>query len=224
MALGEWQRGGVDVDCGPGLIAGNPVAEDIAEAASKCAAHITIHTLADGDDWKYYVAEDGLDAAREELIETGSIGKRDKYPIVVAAAPGDSGGRNLVQAHKGLRHAAAYCEPGGIIIYDAPIPGGFGSPEMASWMDVTEPEDLVDRAHDEYDLNAQTAISFRQLTREYQVLWTGTEQEKMLEPFGVRVLPHWRDAIDEAKTIASENGSKGKVAVIPEPTRIIPKG
>ena len=62
----------------------------------------------------------------------------------------------------------------------AATPQGPGSESFAGWLEIGDLAELEQRARDEYDLNAQTAISFRTLARRYDGI-------EAVDPVGAQV-------------------------------------
>jgi nickel-dependent lactate racemase len=221
-ALAPLPPGGLSPGCAPGAIEGNPVAADIAAAASKCPAHVGVHLLRSQSGWRAFVGSKGLEQARAVLLQRGSRGRAADYDVVVASAGGAPHDVDLVQAHKALVHASGYCRDGGAIILAAATPRGPGSDSFAEWLEISDLQQLEVRAREHYELNAQTAISFRRRVQRFDVTWLGSETPEWIRRTGAHVAASPAEAWEVAKRGARSSGKLARGAVLPQATAVIP--
>jgi len=216
-SLGPLPPGGLHPGCGPGVIEGNPVAQDIAEAAALDAAEACVQVVKHHGAWRYFGGTKGLTEAREAVRTRGAVGDPVAYDLVVASLGGAPRDIDVVQSHKALAHAARYARPGAALVLFAATPGGPGSPSFARWLGVPSPDELERRAREQYDLNAQTAVSLKGLCRRHTVLWVGSKTPEWVRMAGAIGLEPGADVE------AALAGVSGRGAVLPAATEVVPR-
>jgi len=215
-SLGPWPPGGLHPGCGSGVIAGNPVAEDIAHATALDPAQATIHVVKLNGASRYFEGKSGEGEARAAVLARGQVGEARAYDVVVASLGGAPRDIDVVQSHKGLAHAARYARPGAVLVLFAATPAGPGSPSFANWLGVSDPAELERLARERYDLNAQTAVSLKSLCARHTVIWVGSRTPEWVRMAGA-ITHEPGPALDEALV-----GLSGRGAVLPFATEVIP--
>jgi len=217
LSLGPLPPGGLHPACGPGVIEGNPVAEDIAEAAALDPPQAAIHVVPEARGWTYEAGDDGQARAREVVRARGAVGEAGAYDVVVASAGGSPRDGDVVQAQKALAHAARYARPGGTVILLAETASGLGSATLDRWLSIEDGDELERQARSAYDLNAQTAVSFRSLARRHRVFWVGSKSPRWIRLGGA-------EAIDAGPGIERAlDGARGRGALLPIATAVVPR-
>jgi nickel-dependent lactate racemase len=221
LALAALPEGGLAAGCEPGRIVGNPVAEDLREAAGLAPPEVSIHWIRSGETDHYFLGNEGLAQGQQAIRRSAMAGQERAYDWVIASAEGHPYDIDLIQSHKALRHAARFVRPGGLVLLLAEGSNGAGSRSIETWLRIPELENLECRARDEYDLNAQTAISLRSLCRDYQVVWLSDPLRSLLESSGANAVSS-REEIGEAcrARVPVTDGMRG--AVLPRASAVIP--
>ena len=222
-ALGPRPPGGLDAGCRPGRIAGNPVAEEIAEAAALAPPEVALHFTSAGGDRRVHEGADGLAAARSAVLEAGAVGEAGAADCVVASAGGSPLDVDLVQAHKALYHAAAYCRERGTIVFWARVDEGAGSGAMRRWLSVPALDELEERARADYDLNAQTAISLRRLAERHRIVWRGGRCPDWITRTGAVLAASDEAAWRSAEAACRATGSWARGVVLPRASAVVPR-
>lgn len=216
-SLGPLPPGGLHAGCGSGVIAGNPVAEDIALATALDPAQATIHVVKRNGAWRYFDGEIGQDEARAAVLARGQVGEARAYDVVIASLGGAPRDIDVVQSHKGLAHAARYARPGAVLVLFAATPAGPGSPSFANWLGVSDAAELERLARERYDLNAQTAVSLKSICARHTVIWVGSRTPEWVRMAGA-ITHDPGPALDEALA-----GVSGRGAVLPFATELVPR-
>jgi nickel-dependent lactate racemase len=216
-SLGPLPPGGLHPGCGPGLVHGNPVAEDIARATALDPPQAALHVVKQNGSWRYFGGAESQDAARRAVLTRGQVGEPHAYDIVVASLGGAPRDVDVVQSHKALAHAARYARPGAALVLFAATPAGPGSPSFANWLGVSAHDELERRARAQYDLNAQTAISLRTHCKRHTVLWVGSRTPEWVRMAGA--IAH-EPGPDLDRALA---GVSGRGAILPVATEVVPR-
>lgn len=150
-------------ECRSGLLAGNPVNEDMTEAAGLIDNVFMINTVLDG--WGHVAGfvsgrmrESHAAAVRlaRDLLEV-KVGER--CDLAIASAGGHPLDLNFIQAHKSIDHAAESVRDGGVIVALAECPNGIGSSDLMEWLVLGGAEAVSGRLLRHYGIHGHTALS-----------------------------------------------------------------
>ncbi|HEX9849369.1 nickel-dependent lactate racemase, partial [Candidatus Deferrimicrobium sp.] len=153
----------------PGVLAGNPVHEDIIEAVSLASPTFLVNTLLTPGKRIFDLVAGHWQKAHEEGCALYAnhfrvrIAKR--HPLVIASAGGFPKDINLIQSHKAMDNAFLATEPGGVLILLAECPDGFGSSTFFPWFRYKDPDVLERELRANYQIYGQTAHAVLTKTR-----------------------------------------------------------
>lgn len=124
--------------CGPGRLAGNPVAEDILEASERFPGAVFVANLVPAPrGGPMAVAAGRVREAHRfgcELYAARFSRRVERaYDAVVVSAGGHPRDVNLIQAHKAAAHASGALKEGGTLVLVAECPEGTGHPDLQFW-------------------------------------------------------------------------------------------
>lgn len=208
-----------------GRIAGNPVREDMEEAAALLGPTFLLNVVLDGEKRIVAaVAGDLTQAHRQgcrKVDELYRVPIPQRADIVLASAGGWPKDINLYQAHKALENAALAVRDGGIIILVAECGEGFGHSTFGEWVTCGDgPDELLRRIHECFVLGghkaAAIAKTLRRGVRVFLVSTIGPDlvRQMSLEPFA---------SAQEALTAAqNEMGHAALLAVMPHAGSTLP--
>ena len=158
--------------CEPGVLEGNPVAEEIARAAdlrSPDCALCLIEDCAGGITWggagPWRVA---FAAAVEKMRSWYEIPPGPPCELMVACGGGAPTDETLIQAHKGLDAACRFLAPGGEILYLAALDGGAGSEEMQEFLDDPRPQSILRRLSERWVQYGHTTFRLVEKTTNFR--------------------------------------------------------
>jgi nickel-dependent lactate racemase len=170
----RWRDGRLDRDpgCEPGVLVGNPVAEEIAAVADLRPPDCAL-CLVPGSDRRPAFAAAGpwrpAFAAAVERARGWYEVDAAQSPLGVASAGGSPSDATLIQAHKGLDAACRFLEPGGELLLVAELAGGSGSPAMQPFLDDPRPEAVLERLSGEWVQYGHTTLRLVTLTARHRV-------------------------------------------------------
>jgi nickel-dependent lactate racemase len=145
---------------GPGILDGNPVAEEMLESARLCEPDAIVNTVLSpaGDLVGVFCGE--LDAAHRAacsmLEKVARINVEEAADIVIASA---AGAPNWIQSHKALYNAHRAVKKDGRIILMAPCPEGIGDERFRYWVKKADITEIYDELRSSPEVNGQTALS-----------------------------------------------------------------
>jgi nickel-dependent lactate racemase len=145
----------------PGVLAGNPVHEDLLEAASLFPPCFLLNTLLTPGKVLFDAVAGHWVKAHEEgcarYARFYRVPVPARSPLVIASAGGYPKDINLIQSHKALDNAFRAVEPGGVLVLLAECRDGFGSPHFFPWFRFGEAESLERELRANYQIYGQTA-------------------------------------------------------------------
>jgi len=143
-----------------GALDGNPVAEDMLEAARFVPVDSIINTVLDREGRIAGVFAGELDRAHRTAAEFArgmfSVTIAEQADLVIASS-GDA--RNFVQAHKALHNAWQAMKPGGRIVFLAHCDEGLGGEQFVKWLRLGTREAVFAGLRRQSEINGQTALS-----------------------------------------------------------------
>ncbi|MBU2439604.1 nickel-dependent lactate racemase [bacterium] len=165
----------VSSDSRAGNLKGNPVHQEMQEAAEKVGVDFNINVVTDENhqiveivagelltSWQY-----GVEVCKQ--IYFCPIKK--KADIVIASAGGYPKDINVYQAQKALENACHAVKPGGTIILLAECTEGYGEPTFEKWIEeANTPDDIIKRLNKKFVLGGHKAYSIAKLTKEVEVI------------------------------------------------------
>ncbi len=143
-----------------GALDGNPVAEDLLEAAQLHPPDFILNTVLTAGGAIGGLFAGALDAAHRAAcalaMRTYFIPIQEPADLVIAAI---TEAANFIQSHKALVNAWAALKPGGLIVLHAPAPEGLGGTGYRRHLEMGSPAAIIEALRRQADINGQTALS-----------------------------------------------------------------
>jgi len=191
-------------NCYDGSLDGNPVYEDIIEAARFFPPTLLFNTILD---------EDGLiaDAVCGDLIKAHREGARkvdamyqvpirQKADLVVVSCGGYPKDINFIQAHKSIQHAFYAVKEGGVIICLAECCEGIGSKTFLEWFEFESEDNLKRNLLLHYSMNGHTALSLKNKLRKARIILVSTLDKGVVEKMGMIAVDSVQAALEIARS------------------------
>jgi nickel-dependent lactate racemase len=208
-----------------GRIAGNPVREDMEEAAALVGPTFLLNVVLDGEKRIVAaVAGDLTQAHRQgcrKVDELYRVPIPQRADIVLASAGGWPKDIDLYQAHKALENAAAAVRDGGIIILLAECGEGLGHSTFAEWMTGGDPpEELLRRIREHFVLGGHKAAAIaKTLRRGVRVFLVSAVEPELVRKTSFVPFASAQEALAAAQ---SEMGHAASLAVMPHAGSTLP--
>jgi len=133
--------------CEPGVLDGNPVAEEIGRAATLRPPDIALCLVEGREGGVSWAGAGPWEIAFESAVERVrmwfEVPLQERFDLMVAGSGGSPTDSTLIQAHKGLDAACRFLKPGGELLWAASLDGGLGSEEMAPFVDDPTPASIL---------------------------------------------------------------------------------
>jgi nickel-dependent lactate racemase len=159
--------------CEPGVLSGNPIAEEIAAAADLRPPDCALCLVAgSGGTAAFAAAGPGraaFDAAVVRARQWYEVPSPGGFPLAVASAGGRPSDSTLIQAHKALDAACRFLEPGGELLMVADLSGGSGSADMEPFLVDPRPEAIIERLKRGWVQYGHTTLRIVDKTARYRI-------------------------------------------------------
>ena len=175
-----------------GRLDGNPVSEDMEDAARLFGSTFLINTVLDASNRIVAVyAGDWFHAHRRgcaEYLEAHSVSAQEPRPVVVVSVGGAPRDLNMIQSHKALEHARVVLEDGGDLVLLAECPDGLGRSDFLHWFAPGNAAAMAAKLVENYKINGQTAWGIRWKAERYRVHLVSALPEDAVRSMGM--IPH----------------------------------
>jgi lactate racemase len=204
--------------CQPGMLAGNPLAEDLAEYETFRPADVAVHGILNshGRVCDLRVGQGAghfLSACARH--DEGCMVSGGPYDLVLASCGGFPKDINFIQSHKAIHNAAAFVRDGGLLIVLAHCADGIGSDTFMPWFEMGDRDAAFDRLANHYVGNGGTALAMMDKLRRIRI---GVVTQ--LEPAtAARIGFEWLSVARARQAVAAQDG--GSTAVIPNAGMVV---
>ena len=207
-----------------GCLEGNPVREDIEEAAAMCKIAFILNVVLDADKRILWAAAgDTVQAHRAGCRYVDSCCRRklqSAADIVIVSQGGPPKDLNLYQMQKALNHAAYAVREGGIIIMAGYLGEGMGEPVFEQWMrEAEEPKELVRKITKNFCLGGHKAAAIGSVLEKASIFLVSSLQESLVREIFMHPFGSVQEALQAAFQIMGEEAS---VVVMPAGGSILP--
>ncbi|MCA9752466.1 MAG: nickel-dependent lactate racemase, partial [Gemmatimonadetes bacterium] len=198
---------------------GNPVSEDMEDAARLFGPTFLVNTVLDGrgrivgayaGDW--HAAHR---AGCADYLATHSVRAPERRPVVIVSAGGAPRDLNMIQSHKALEHARLLAEEGGDLVLLAECGDGLGRPDWLDWFAAGDAAEMAANLVRNYRIYGQTAWGVRWKTEVYRVRLVSALPPDHVRAMGM--IPH--ASLEEA--VAACEGDRGWI--LPQGLATLPR-
>ncbi len=159
--------------CEPGIVVGNPVAEEIRRAAGHRPPDLALCLVEGREGGIAWAGAGAWDAAFEAAVgrvrEWFEAPPEPRCDLMVAASGGAPTDSTLIQAHKALDAACRFLEPGGELLWVASLDDGLGSEEMAPFVEDPRPEAILERLAERWVQYGHTTLRLVEKASRYRI-------------------------------------------------------
>ena len=200
-----------------GVLENNPVRADLEEGVALVGLDFILNAVVDSNHRLVAaVAGDAIQAHRRGcriLARRDAVAIDRKADIVVVSAGGRPFDLNLYQAQKALENASAVVSDGGVVIWLAECPEGYGNSTFERWMrDAVTPEQVMDRIARKFVLGGHKAAAIASVQLRAEVYLVSAMGTRFQEACGIVNFSN----LDNALTSAWEKvGAHPSFAVLP---------
>lgn len=164
--------GAMSEGCQPGILDGNPLAEDLFEIEEKLPADLAIHGILDShgdlcDLLVGYGRENFLNACDQhgKNCDVNS----SQFDTVIASCGGYPKDINFIQSHKGIHNAAMFVRDGGLLLIYGECCDGIGSKTFLPWFEMGSFDTAFKELCLNYQGNGGTALAMMSKLRRIRI-------------------------------------------------------
>lgn len=208
-----------------GKLEGNPVREDIEEAAAMIGADFIVNVVLNPNRQIVYAACGDMTAAHRRacafLDEAYACPLPEKADIVLVSQGGAPKDLNLYQTQKALDNAGHAVKDGGTVILVGSCREGFGNSVFASWMqEYRKPQEMIDSIRREFVLGGHKAAAIAMIARNAEIDLVSEMDPDII----AKTILHPCRSLAEAYVHAQKKyGNRGTVIVMPYGGSTLPK-
>ncbi len=211
-------------DARAGNLKGNPVHEEMQEAAEKVGVDFNINVVTDENHKIVEIVAGELLTSWQRGVE---ICKKiylcpieKKADVVIASAGGYPKDINVYQAQKALNNAYQAIKPGGTIILTAECLEGYGEATFEKWIEeANSPDDIIERLNKKFILGGHKAYGIVKLTKEVEViLISSLPQDKVRKLFFIPM----KNISQALNYVKDKYGEDFQTYILPSGNTILP--
>jgi nickel-dependent lactate racemase len=208
-----------------GVLEGNPVHEDMVEAARLAKADFIVNVVTNSKNEIVKAFAGDIEQAFNEGVklvdEMYKVPIERRADIVIASSGGHPHDINLYQAHKGVENAQDAVKRGGVIIWVAECPDGHGDELFHEWMvKFKDPKELEAEVKRHFRLGGHKAYYLNRTLQRVQIILVSTLPDYYaVGAFRLRTARALNDALRDAFDIV---GKDARVWVMPHGNITLP--
>jgi nickel-dependent lactate racemase len=195
--------------CRSGLLQGNPVHEDMAEAVGFLKNVFLINIILDG--WAT-VADINAGAIIDSHLEATARARKllevpvgEKCDLAILSSGGYPLDIDFIQSHKSIDHAIESVRDGGVMIVLAECSSGAGSETFLPWFDLKDHRAVSARLLDQYELNGHTALSLMKKLERVRIVFVSSLEKEIVERMGMIPAENPEQALKVAGSFIGDN-------------------
>ncbi len=208
-----------------GVLEGNPVHEDMVEAARLAKADFIVNVVTNSRNEIVKAFAGDMQQAFNEGVklvdEMYKVPIERRADIVIASSGGHPHDINLYQAHKGVENAQDAVKRGGVIIWVAECPDGHGDQLFYEWMiKFKDPKELEAEVKRHFRLGGHKAYYLNRTLQRVQIILVSTLPDYYaVGAFRLRTARALNDALRDAFDLV---GRDARVWVMPHGNITLP--
>lgn len=208
-----------------GVLEGNPVHEDMVEAARLAKADFIVNVVTNSRNEIVKAFAGDMEQAFYEGVklvdEMYKVPIERRADIVIVSSGGHPHDINLYQAHKGVENAQDAVKRGGVIIWVAECPDGHGDELFYEWMvKFKDPKELEAEVKRHFRLGGHKAYYLNRTLQRVQIILVSTLPDYYaVGAFRLRTARALNDALRDAFDLA---GKDARVWVMPHGNTTLP--
>lgn len=168
-----------------GKLEGNPVREDIEEAAAMVGVDFILNVVLDAKkEIIYAVAGEVTKAHRDGCAFLDTLYRKeiaDRADIVMVSQGGAPKDLNLYQTQKALDNAKHAVKPGGVIVLIGSCKEGLGEKTFEEWMtSAPDAQSLIDRIQREFRLGGHKAAAIAMVLQDAEIYLVSEMEDELV--------------------------------------------
>ncbi len=206
----DFERGRLADGVEPGRLDGNPVHEDLEEAAAMAPPSFAVNVVLTPErEIGALFAGNWVAAHRracDEYMRRYGVAVAARREVVIASCGGSPKDIDLIQSHKTIQLATRALEPGGTLVLLARCPEGFGSDQFQNFFPIGDSGAFLRRLHKNPSPNGQTALAAHAKAREFRIVLISDLPPTEVGEFGITPATNLDEALSNLGSHLDEEG------------------
>lgn len=206
-----------------GVLAGNPVDQNLVQAARLVNPDFLLNTVLSPDKKILGVFCGDLVQAHlagcELVRELFQVSLDDPFDLAVISCGGEPKDINFIQAQKALDYGCQAVKEGGTIILLAACRDGFGNETFFDWFRYQNLDEFEAALRENYQINGQTAHATLAKARRFRVILVSEFSAEQTRKMGMEKAADLDSALD---LVMPELAADAEIVVIPDGGMILP--
>ncbi len=195
-----------------GRLEGNPIREDIEEAAAMLGVDFILNVVLDAHKNIIYAAAGDVTAAhRKACAFLDTIYRKpikERADIVIVSQGGAPKDLNLYQTQKALDNAKHAVKDGGVVILVGACQEGLGEKTFEQWMlEAKEPHDLIDRVRENFKLGGHKAAAIAMVLEKADIYLVSKLDDELVRSIFMKPFHTVSEAYAEAVRTLGEDAT-----------------
>lgn len=213
-----------------GVLDGNPISEDMVEAAQMVGLHFTVNLVlnAAGEPVGIFTGDMiGCHRKAVDFMRTFCEVEVPNRPDIIVTTPGRPLNINLYQAVKPLFVLEDLLSPGGVMILYGACPDGVGAPDLLlPYEGASGPDQVMERLKENYEIQMDQALYLCRILKKgiHIIVHSPNVEPELIQKMLMIPADSLSHALDTAYSLTKANG-KGysQVMYFPQAQRALPR-
>lgn len=207
--------------CQPGILEGNPLAEDLFEIEDKLPANLSIHGILDSHG---LLCNLYFGNGRERFLHACKLHGENceltspQFDIVIASCGGYPKDINFIQSHKAVHNAAMFVRDGGLLLMYGECRDGVGSKTFLPWFKMDSFHAAFQKLFSQYQGNGGTALAMMTKSQRIHIGMVTSLDDATCRLIGIERWSH-----DQVSTHMSSLKKDSTIAFIPNASLTVRK-
>jgi len=215
---------GANPEVAAGKLDGNPVSQDMEEAAELLRPSFLLNTALDQHGhicaaWAGHPRE-AFRRGAAEVLARSIVDLRWQADVVLASAGGQPRDDSYFQAHKALEHASYAVKPGGTAILVAACAEGVGPESFARWLALGGSATIEPKLRAHFELFGRTALASWTKAERLWVLLVSDLSAEQTAALGMAKAASAQEALAMA---LDRTGATPRLCILPESEKSLPR-
>ncbi len=206
-----------------GVMDGNPVNQNLIQAARRVEPDFLLNTVLSPDKHILGVfcgdLEEAHRAGCEMVNELFRVTVDQPADLAIVSCGGEPKDINFIQAQKALDYGCRAVKEGGTIIFIAACRDGFGYPTFFDWFRYQDLDEFESALRKDYQINGQTAHAVLTKARRFRVILISELSAAETQQMGMEKAADLQSALD---VVLPELESDAEIVVIPDGGVVLP--
>ena len=185
-----------------GVLEGNPVHEDMLEAAKMLGPDMIFNVVMDDSGRISSIFAGELQAAHEAgceaLDNSFKVSVEKKAKFIIASAGGGTKDLNFVQTHKAMENASYALEDGGTMILLGESGEGFPSGEYMKYVNLGSAKAIEDELRRSFTIPGHTILSARKKAEKFRIILLSKLDRNAVQKLGIIPVDNLAEAMNLA--------------------------